>query len=181
MLFWSGRETASRAIPAWSVKTFPAAGAMDWLSTLCFIDIGTTIIVICGVIYSVPDWLMNWLMDRLIDCFFVRLIDRSSDWWLIDWLIDWLNGQNYFSFYFFLLKFIGDANLIFFCFRPHLIDFRAARQRTNRENLEIAFGIAEKEFGVTRLLDAEGRPGQLCNALRDKYSVFGCRKKCVYL
>ncbi|OWA54580.1 Dystonin, partial [Hypsibius exemplaris] len=39
--------------------------------------------------------------------------------------------------------------------RPHLIDFRAARQRSNRENLEIAFGIAEKEFGVTRLLDAE--------------------------
>ncbi|XP_067144023.1 microtubule-actin cross-linking factor 1 isoform X6 [Centruroides vittatus] len=39
--------------------------------------------------------------------------------------------------------------------RPDLIDFRSLRNRTARENLETSFYIAEKEFGVTRLLDPE--------------------------
>uniref|UniRef100_T1JLI7 Calponin-homology (CH) domain-containing protein n=1 Tax=Strigamia maritima TaxID=126957 RepID=T1JLI7_STRMM len=41
--------------------------------------------------------------------------------------------------------------------RPDLIDFRSLRGRAPRQNLEYAFGLAEGEFGVTRLLDPEGK------------------------
>jgi hypothetical protein len=39
--------------------------------------------------------------------------------------------------------------------RPDLIDYRQARRQTARQNLEMAFNIAERECGVTRLLDPE--------------------------
>jgi len=41
-------------------------------------------------------------------------------------------------------------------FRPELVDFRRVSSQTNRQNLEQAFSTAERELGVTRLLDAEG-------------------------
>lgn len=41
--------------------------------------------------------------------------------------------------------------------RPDLIDFRHARQQRPRERMETAFYIAEREYGVTRLLDPEGK------------------------
>jgi len=41
-------------------------------------------------------------------------------------------------------------------FRPDLVDYRQARHRSARQNLDMAFNIFEREFGVTRLLDAEG-------------------------
>lgn len=41
-------------------------------------------------------------------------------------------------------------------FRPDLVDFRKVQVSTPRQNLEQAFSIAEREFGVTRLLDPEG-------------------------
>lgn len=40
--------------------------------------------------------------------------------------------------------------------RPDLIDWRSIRQRQIRERLENAFHVAEREYGVTRLLDVEG-------------------------
>ncbi|CAG9820406.1 unnamed protein product [Phaedon cochleariae] len=39
--------------------------------------------------------------------------------------------------------------------RPDLVDFRQARQQRPRERMEHAFYIAEREYGVTRLLDPE--------------------------
>ncbi|RWS15093.1 microtubule-actin cross-linking factor 1-like isoform X28, partial [Dinothrombium tinctorium] len=39
--------------------------------------------------------------------------------------------------------------------RPDLLDYRSCRTRTARENLEIAFHVAERDLGVTRLLDPE--------------------------
>ncbi|XP_035219080.1 plectin-like [Stegodyphus dumicola] len=39
--------------------------------------------------------------------------------------------------------------------RPDLLDFRSLRTRNAKENLELAFSIAEKEFGITKLLDPE--------------------------
>ena len=42
-----------------------------------------------------------------------------------------------------------------FC-RPDLVDWRRVVRQTRRENLDMAFDIAEKKLGVTRLLDAEG-------------------------
>lgn len=42
------------------------------------------------------------------------------------------------------------------CFRPDLVDLRKVRTQSNSENLQMAFDIAEKEFGVTKLLDPEG-------------------------
>ncbi len=41
-------------------------------------------------------------------------------------------------------------------FRPDLVDLRKVRAQTARENLDLAFNVAEREFGVTRLLDPEG-------------------------
>ncbi|XP_054709316.1 LOW QUALITY PROTEIN: microtubule-actin cross-linking factor 1, isoforms 1/2/3/4/5-like [Uloborus diversus] len=39
--------------------------------------------------------------------------------------------------------------------RPDLLDFKSLRTRQAKENLELAFSLAEKEFGITRLLDPE--------------------------
>lgn len=41
--------------------------------------------------------------------------------------------------------------------RPDLIDWREARQRRTRERLETAFHVVDKEYGVTRLLDPQGK------------------------
>lgn len=40
--------------------------------------------------------------------------------------------------------------------RPDLIDWRSVQRRSTRERLENAFTVAERDCGVTRLLDAEG-------------------------
>uniref|UniRef100_A0A3P8VBG5 Calponin-homology (CH) domain-containing protein n=1 Tax=Cynoglossus semilaevis TaxID=244447 RepID=A0A3P8VBG5_CYNSE len=39
--------------------------------------------------------------------------------------------------------------------RPDLVDMEVVRRRSNRENLEEAFALAENELGIPRLLDAE--------------------------
>lgn len=39
---------------------------------------------------------------------------------------------------------------------PRLIDMGKVYQQSNLENLEHAFNVAEKDLGVTRLLDPEG-------------------------
>lgn len=41
--------------------------------------------------------------------------------------------------------------------RPDLIDWRDSRSRRPRERLEQAFHVVEREYGVTRLLDPEGK------------------------
>ncbi|XP_048849517.1 plectin-like isoform X7 [Brienomyrus brachyistius] len=46
-------------------------------------------------------------------------------------------------------------NAIIHKHRPQLIDMSKVYQQTNAENLEQAFSVAEKELGVTRLLDPE--------------------------
>lgn len=40
--------------------------------------------------------------------------------------------------------------------RPDLIDWRNIKSRQVRDRLENAFHVAEREYGVTRLLDVEG-------------------------
>lgn len=40
--------------------------------------------------------------------------------------------------------------------RPDLVDMDTVRRRSNRENLEEAFALAENELGIPRLLDPEG-------------------------
>lgn len=40
--------------------------------------------------------------------------------------------------------------------RPDLVDMEVVRRRSNRENLEEAFSLAENELGIPRLLDPEG-------------------------
>lgn len=45
---------------------------------------------------------------------------------------------------------------ISYSYRPDLVDWRSVRSRVVRERLEHAFHVAEKEYGVTRLLDPEG-------------------------
>lgn len=40
--------------------------------------------------------------------------------------------------------------------RPDLVDMEVVRRRSNKENLEEAFALAENELGIPRLLDPEG-------------------------
>lgn len=40
--------------------------------------------------------------------------------------------------------------------RPELVDLEKVKSRSNRENLEDAFTIAETQLGIPRLLDPEG-------------------------
>lgn len=40
--------------------------------------------------------------------------------------------------------------------RPMLIDMSKVYRQTNLENLDQAFSVAERDLGVTRLLDPEG-------------------------
>jgi len=44
----------------------------------------------------------------------------------------------------------------FFQFRPELLEMDTVRKNNNKTNLDQAFHLAEKEFGITRLLDTEG-------------------------
>lgn len=41
--------------------------------------------------------------------------------------------------------------------RPDLLDWRSARNWQPRERLERVFYVAEHKYGVTRLLDPEGK------------------------
>lgn len=43
--------------------------------------------------------------------------------------------------------------------RPDLIDYHSLLSNSNNENLENAFTVAERSFGVTRLMDPEGEFG----------------------
>ena len=43
------------------------------------------------------------------------------------------------------------------CFRPDLVDWRELQQKSARTRLDQAFTLMDTEYGVTRLLDPEGR------------------------
>lgn len=45
---------------------------------------------------------------------------------------------------------------------PRLINMGRVHQQSNLENLEQAFGVAERDLGVTRLLDPEGTTSPPC-------------------
>lgn len=47
--------------------------------------------------------------------------------------------------------------------RPDLVDMDMVRRRSNRENLEEAFALAENELGIPRLLDPEGALDFFCH------------------
>ena len=42
-------------------------------------------------------------------------------------------------------------------YRPDLVDWKKVERRQVRERIDLAFHIMEKEYGVTRLLDPEGK------------------------
>ena len=46
---------------------------------------------------------------------------------------------------------------ISFYFRPDLLDWRQVERRDVRERIDLAFHIMDREYGVTRLLDPEGK------------------------
>lgn len=45
---------------------------------------------------------------------------------------------------------------ILYALRPDLVDLSKARTRSNKQNLEEAFRIAERELRIPRLLDPDG-------------------------
>ena len=52
--------------------------------------------------------------------------------------------------------FLSFSYYYFLC-RPDLVDWRSLKNRGIRDRLESAFNIVEREYGVTRLLDPEGK------------------------
>lgn len=58
-----------------------------------------------------------------------------------------------------------------FALSPRLVDMRKVYRQTNLENLEQAFNVAEKELGVTRLLDPEGTRPTHCSLFGQDYSM----------
>lgn len=68
------------------------------------------------------------------------------------------------------------------CFRPNLIDMTKVYRQTNLENLEQAFSVAERELGVTRLLDPEGKLDhtlRLSKFFNTTCSFFGTHLPCL--
>jgi hypothetical protein len=47
---------------------------------------------------------------------------------------------------------------LLFVFRPDLVDWRQVERRQVRERIDLAFHVMDREYGVTRLLDPEGKP-----------------------
>ena len=41
--------------------------------------------------------------------------------------------------------------------RPDLLDWRQVEKREVRERIDLAFHVMDREYGVTRLLDPEGK------------------------
>lgn len=46
---------------------------------------------------------------------------------------------------------------VLYALRPDLVDLSKARTRSNRQNLEEAFRIAEHELRIPRLLEPDGK------------------------
>lgn len=56
------------------------------------------------------------------------------------------------------MKSVEGSQVNFLCpSSPRLIDMGKVYRQTNLENLEQAFNVAERDLGVTRLLDPEGK------------------------
>ena len=56
-----------------------------------------------------------------------------------------------------MILFNGNKHELFAYFRPDLVDWRQVERRQVRERIDLAFHVMDKEYGVTRLLDPEGR------------------------
>lgn len=48
-------------------------------------------------------------------------------------------------------------NAIVHSIDPRLVDMRDVERRSNRENLQRAFTVAEEKLGIPKILDPEGR------------------------
>lgn len=57
---------------------------------------------------------------------------------------------------------------ILYALRPDVVDLTKARTRSNKQNLEEAFRIAEKELRIPRLLDPDGEPLSWTSVHRQK-------------
>lgn len=50
---------------------------------------------------------------------------------------------------------------VLYALRPDVVDLTKARTRSNRQNLEEAFRIAERELRIPRLLEPDGESASL--------------------
>ena len=61
--------------------------------------------------------------------------------------VNWLSKRYFFTMFNICIRF----------YRPDLVDWKKVERRQVRERIDLAFHIMEKEYGVTRLLDPEGK------------------------
>ena len=59
------------------------------------------------------------------------------------------------------MKFINHAPL--FSSRPDLLDWHKVERMRVRERIDLAFHVMDREYGVTRLLDPEGKYNTMHN------------------
>lgn len=64
--------------------------------------------------------------------------------------------------------------------RPDLLDFESLKKCNAHYNLQNAFNLAEKELGLTKLLDPEGGQSRVDTmpCQRDRWGFFGERWQC---
>uniref|UniRef100_A0A673TZC2 Spectrin repeat containing nuclear envelope protein 2 n=1 Tax=Suricata suricatta TaxID=37032 RepID=A0A673TZC2_SURSU len=78
--------------------------------------------------------LLLWAQEQCAPCESVSVTDFKSSW---------RNGMAFLA--------------IIHALRPDLIDMKTVKHRSNKDNLKEAFGIAEREFKIPKLLEPEGK------------------------
>jgi hypothetical protein len=144
---WDGPDVRQPSIQVSESLTSQAHGVMAWHSTLLFTVTG------------------NWSYYR--DCYIFRSIliaisplhNEGATLYCaqsrIRQILVWQLWYGYVT----KCRMCNYCNLIF---RPDLIDWRSIRSRIARDRLDNAFHVAEREYGVTRLLDPEGKNTKSC-------------------
>lgn len=79
----------------------------------------------------------------MLSSFFLSSCPRHGSIVVADFKSSWRNG----------LAFLAVVHAL----RPNLVDMEKAKGRSNKENLEEAFQVAEKALNIPRLLEPEGK------------------------
>lgn len=74
---------------------------------------------------------------------FLSCGDRCESVSVTDFKSSWRNGMAFLA--------------VIHALRPDLIDMKSVKQRSNKDNLNEAFRIAEQEFQIPKLLEPEGK------------------------
>lgn len=116
-------------------------------------------------LFAVLDWMLNKTPNESLSLIWSRLGIEVKDFGR-----SWRSGVAFHS--------------VIHAIRPDLVDMDVVKTRSNRENLEEAFSVAEDELGIPRLLDPEGtatsfqHSWHVANCLVEKYKFTTDKNRC---